>query len=262
MKKKIIIFIIIAFVAQMLSGCTDKSKQENEYVQMVTRAVNHNYAYDVEYGNAFDEFFSNSEWEYFNGIWESSDEDGDGEPDEIIDGVDVIEFTGSCQYRGVDVDVVIQFRLNLDEGVFSAEFLSLNDIPQNALTLSSLLDTVFTEYINNHPEKYEPENPDLYDENGVKDPETVDYICGIYSDIEGNGIRVEIVKTDDLHANVIMAYEGDESDYDFESVLEQGADGIFYLMAPEASIYLSSDGYLHVMDCEMSSYNSFYEKKE
>lgn len=259
--KKIVVSIMIVCFALMLFGCADESEQENDYVHMVTKAVNHNYAYDVEYGSAFNEFFGDSEWKYFNGVWESSDEDGDGEPDEIIDCVDVVEFTGSCQYRGVDVNVVIQFKLDLDKGVFTAEFLSLNDIPQNVLELSSLLDTVFTEYINNHPEEYEPKNPDLYDENGVKDPETVDYICGTYTDIEGYGIRVEIIKIDDLHANIIMSNEGDTADYNFEGELGQGADGIYYLMASEASIYLSSDGYLHVVDCEMKSYNTFYEKK-
>lgn len=263
MKKKIAIVLLIITVTLMQYGCSKSSENEN-YILMVKTAINESYDGEITYGDAFDEFFSNPQWTYFNGVWESFDDDGDGEPDEIVDDVDVVEFTGSCQYRGVSVDALVQFVLDLDEGKFSAKYLSFNDIPQDMFTMSSLFNTVFSDYINNHPEIFEPKVEDLYDDNAVKDPESVDYICGTYYDIENYDIKVEITKIDDLHAQVKLSSgdgEGNyETDYDFTGTLEQGPDRIYTVGAAEAIVFLTKDGLLHVDTCEMNLYNTLYEK--
>lgn len=138
-------------VVMLLTGCseTDVTDQvanvaqaEDEHVLAVKGGVNTNYP-DKTYGEAFDAFFSAPTWKYFKGTKESSDEDGDGNPDSEEENVDVVEFTGYCTYQDVDVKAVIQFTLN-DDDTFTASYLSFNEVPQNMLMLSQLLDTVFT----------------------------------------------------------------------------------------------------------------------
>ena len=59
---------------------------------------------------------------------------------------DVVEFTGSCMYRDVEVDARIQFTISDDGETFEATFLSFNDIPQNNILLNALIEKAFSEY--------------------------------------------------------------------------------------------------------------------
>ena len=99
----------------------------------------------VTYGEAFENFFSDPTWEYFVGTQDGPDEDGDGEPDYTVDNVDVVEFTGGCLYANAEVTALIQFVLDNEAGTFQPVYLSFNGVPQNMLMLSGLLDTVFTQ---------------------------------------------------------------------------------------------------------------------
>lgn len=101
----------------------------------------------VTYGEAFENFFSNPSWRYFVGTQEGPDEDGDGEPDYTVENIDVVEFTGGCLYAGVEVTALIQFALDNEAGTFQPVYLSFNEVPQNMLMLSGLMDTVFSQAI-------------------------------------------------------------------------------------------------------------------
>ena len=103
----------------------------------------------VTYGEAFENFFSNPSWEYFVGIQDGPDEDGDGEPDYTVDNVAVVEFTGDCLYANAEVTALIQFVLDNDAGTFQPVYLSFNGVPQNMLMLSGLIDTVFSQAMEN-----------------------------------------------------------------------------------------------------------------
>lgn len=109
----------------------------------------------ITYGEAFDKFFSNPTWRYFKGVDDSEDETDDvgneiSEEDNKKDSKDkylnVVEFTGGCSYQDTDVDVLIQFVIDDSNKQFKVECLTLNEIPQNMLVLSSLLTKVFESY--------------------------------------------------------------------------------------------------------------------
>ena len=105
---------------------------------------------NVTYDEAFGEFFGNPTWKYFKGTSDGPDEDGDGKPDYTKDDLDVVEFTGRCTYQDVEVKALIQFVLDKEDGTFTAEYLSMNDIPQSELLLLTLIDKAFSQYEEKH----------------------------------------------------------------------------------------------------------------
>lgn len=156
MKKRIINCLLVAVLCFSMVGCgkeetinVDKQikntiQPENENVLAVKRGHSSVYP-DKTYGEAFENFFALPTWEYFVGTKEGPDDDGDGEPDYTEENIDIVEFTGDCTYKNVQVKVLLQFTLEKDSDNFTATYLSLNDVPQDNLTLMSLLETVFTD---------------------------------------------------------------------------------------------------------------------
>jgi hypothetical protein len=80
---------------------------------------------DVTVGEAFEQFFGNPHWEFF----------------EAETGESVIEFTGDCTYQEVDVEANLQFILHDD--TFEVGALSFNEVPQTELITNALLKKVF-----------------------------------------------------------------------------------------------------------------------
>ena len=105
---------------------------------------------DITYEDAFEAYFGDPTWKSFVGTQEGPDENGDGEPDYTVDNVDVVEFTGYCMYQNVKVKALIQFALDNEEGTFTSEYLSFNDVPQNMFMLYGLIEDVFDDYKENH----------------------------------------------------------------------------------------------------------------
>ena len=99
----------------------------NPYVQMVKGGHPTSYP-NRNYGEAFGSFFSHPSWRYF----------------ESDQGKDVVEFNGGCLYDGHEVEVCVQFVLDVAGGSFETAYLSFNDVPQNRLMLSALIEKVFT----------------------------------------------------------------------------------------------------------------------
>lgn len=101
---------------------------DNKYVQMVKGG----YRTDdpsVTYETAFSSFFGTPRWKYFKG-------DNDQ---------DVVEFTGDCIYRDVSVKARIQFIVDEENGTFEATYLAFNEVPQDALTLATVISKAFEE---------------------------------------------------------------------------------------------------------------------
>ena len=119
---------------------------EDEHVTGVKNGTNTAYP-GVTYGEAFENFFADPSWKYFVGTKEGPDDDEDGEPDYTIEDVDVVEFTGRCLYADVEVTALIQFTLNMEDGTFEPSYLSFNDVPQTMLMLVGMMDTVFTQAV-------------------------------------------------------------------------------------------------------------------
>lgn len=152
LRNKISIFLVLILMTG-LYGCgsddvTDQvaniSQLEDPHILSVKGGSPNAYP-DKIYGDAFENFFEYPTWKYFVGVKESTDEDGDGEPDYVEENVDIVEFTGYCMYSEVKVKALIQFTLSKDDDTFEATYLSFNDVPQNTFMLLALLDAVFTD---------------------------------------------------------------------------------------------------------------------
>lgn len=149
--KKIHYLCMISVILVFLTGCSEtditdqmanikNAKEEHVLSVKGGSPVGHP---DMTFGEAFDNFFAYPTWQYFVGIQEGYDEDGDGKPDYTIDNVDVVEFTGYCTYQDVEVKARIQFTLAEDGDTFETTYLAFNEVPQNRLILYALLDKVF-----------------------------------------------------------------------------------------------------------------------
>ncbi len=126
MKKRIVRkLVMILAVCFLLIGCGTTYNENNENIQFVKEGTLGSYT--TTCGKAFDDFFDNPKWGYFNS--ES--------------GEDVVEFTGKCLYDNVEVEVLMQFTLNKAAGTFSVNYLSFNDVTQNKLMVTALLEAVF-----------------------------------------------------------------------------------------------------------------------
>ena len=98
------------------------------YVRMVKEAKNSNYG--ITYGAAFDSFFSNPRWSYF----------------EASSGEDVVEFTGNFYYKNEPAKAKIQFVLDLYNGTMEVYHLSINGEAQSRMMLLAMLEKVFESY--------------------------------------------------------------------------------------------------------------------
>lgn len=151
--KKLVCILLTITMAVTLSACgaddiTDQIanvvQEEDEHVLSVKNGTPNAYP-GKKYGETFDNFFASPTWKYFVGTKEGEDEDGDGNPDYTEENVEIVEFTGYCTYQEVEVKALIQFTLNEEDGTFEASYLSFNDVPQNMLMLSALLEAAFTD---------------------------------------------------------------------------------------------------------------------
>lgn len=104
----------------------DVSDSENRYVRMVKGGYRVGQP-ELTYGDAFEYFFASPRWKYFIGE----------------DGQDVVEFTGDCMYRDVSVKARIQFIVDEENGTFEPGYLAYNEVPQDVITRSVLIQTVF-----------------------------------------------------------------------------------------------------------------------
>lgn len=141
--KKIFVLCLVA-VLLLLSGCststvegagkevedaiTNITDADNKYVQMVKGGYREGNP-DLTYDDAFNAFFGTPRWKYFKGEDEQ----------------DVVEFTGDCTYQDTPVKARIQFVVDEENGTFEATYLAFNEVPQNMLMLSGLIETVFSE---------------------------------------------------------------------------------------------------------------------
>ena len=112
-------------VKDQLKNIADK---DNKYVQGVKNASPEQFP-NKTYGDAFAGFFGTPAWKYF---------DADS-------GEKVVEFTGFCTYQNVEVKAKLQFIISEDGKTFEIGALSFNDVPQNQLIKTSLLEKAFSE---------------------------------------------------------------------------------------------------------------------
>ena len=128
MRKRIMnLLVVLLSVCFLVVGCGVTYNENNENIQFVKQGTSRAYPNATTYGKAFDAFFDNPTWGYF-----------------VADtGEDVVEFTGNCFYDNVEVEALIQFTLDKKAGTFEVNYVSFNDVTQNQLVVSALLEAIF-----------------------------------------------------------------------------------------------------------------------
>ena len=107
--------------------------QEDEHVIGVKNGYP-NAIPDITYGKAFESFFGNPTWKYF----------------EADTGEQVVEFTGYCTYQDAKVKARLQFILSEDGESFETGALSFNDVPQSTMIANAMVYKAFEEYASKH----------------------------------------------------------------------------------------------------------------
>lgn len=101
----------------------------DSYINMIKNGYPELYP-NITYREAFDAFFEECEWEYF----------------ESEDGRNVVEFHGYCMYGDEQVLITIQFLVYEDKGTFEIYTAAIDGEEQPALVYSLLLLKVFESY--------------------------------------------------------------------------------------------------------------------
>ncbi len=164
-------FAVILLALMMLfaaAGCDDVSDAANSIAAEATedatvKSVREGHPRseeykDITFDEAFGSFFEYPTWRHFTGTRTEAEEDGEAEP-AAEEEVEVVEFTGNCMYQNVKVKVLIQFEVK-EDGTFEAVYCSLNDVPQNMLVMSSLIQKAFDTAYEKRYGQLPPDNQD------------------------------------------------------------------------------------------------------
>ena len=139
-------------------------QKDNVYIEMVKNGYNTAYP-EKTYGEAFEAFFSNPTWKYF----------------EAETGETVVEFTGGCMYLDAEVKARLQFILDIEAGSFEVGALSFNDVPQMELITAGLLSSIFEE----------GQEQDVLEDSSVNTDNNLEEEI-IYDDVpEGGGVKAD-----------------------------------------------------------------------
>ncbi|MCI5597029.1 MAG: YARHG domain-containing protein [Lachnospiraceae bacterium] len=170
MKKRMTWFLAILLVAVLVTGCSGRKNQdsgseqsdgqqatigeaktsteEDSHVLMVKNGCPSNYP-DSPYGQVFEKYFENPSWGYF----QAKDEKGNI--------VDIVEFTGDCEFEKADYKAQIQFTVDVTNNSFEATYLALDGEAQTMTTLQKVL-----------ADAYSKEGPAVSGQVGVPAAET------------------------------------------------------------------------------------------
>ncbi|MED0665952.1 hypothetical protein P4T04_06425 [Bacillus badius] len=103
-----------------------EATKDNEYLLSVQNGSLTDYP-DVTLKDAFGQFFSSPKWKYF----------------QADTGEHVVEFTGYCTYMEKKVKATMQFVVEEGNEQFEIGALDFNEVPQNELVKSALLQKIY-----------------------------------------------------------------------------------------------------------------------
>lgn len=134
----VVVLAVIGAAVGIIIGVTSDSGSDdggsvgstyvNPYVTIVKTTKNSNYG--ITYGAAFDSFFTNPQWSYF----------------QATSGEHVVEFEGGFYYDGAPATATVQFVVDTTAGTLEVYHLSINGVSQSRLVLSALVKKVFESY--------------------------------------------------------------------------------------------------------------------
>ena len=111
-------------------AAADQTKEEDSHITMVKKGCPANYP-DSPYGEVFEKYFENPSWGYF----EAKDEKGKV--------VDIVEFTGNCEFEKADYKAQVQFTVDEEKNSFDATYLALDGEAQTMTKLQEFLTAVY-----------------------------------------------------------------------------------------------------------------------
>ena len=114
--------LLICFLVLMVSGCAG----EHKYVQLVKEGTMQMEP-NIKIGKAFDEFFGNPKWKYFD----------------ATDGSKVVEFDGECTWWGAEAHCTIQFLIT-SETTFELWWVKINNQELNKIESAAILHKALT----------------------------------------------------------------------------------------------------------------------
>lgn len=229
----------------------------SRYVDMVRNGYPEIYP-DITYGQAFDAFFSDGEWEYF-----TSDR-----------GEKVVEFNGSCLSGSDRVSVTIQFLVDEDQGTFEVYTAAIDGEIQPELVYSLLLLNIFDSYGsdsgngrldlgNNEPAYDEPvyDTP-IYDESVYHEPAYHDNLPDA-SYNQPAGLNIDTVAWESIYEMAGLWSGGDivltisiYSDAETYVAYEE-VGTCFYGEILGTLCFIGSDGISQYLSCELDQGDSF-----
>ena len=131
MRKTLLYLMLLFLLSTLASGCGDKPNALTSLdprTKVVREGHLINYK-NVSIGDAYNAFFSDPQWRYF----ETSNKER------------IVEFSGGCTYMDTPVKVTQQFKVHADNS-FAAGYLAFNDVPQVQLISAAMIATVFESY--------------------------------------------------------------------------------------------------------------------
>ncbi|MDE7477931.1 MAG: zinc ribbon domain-containing protein [Lachnospiraceae bacterium] len=128
-RMKLLIAVVATVSCLLLIVFGIAYETNNSYIKIVKNGHPELYP-DITYGKAFEAFFGDCKWEYF----------------ESEDGKSVVEFNGNCLYGNDKATVTIQFLVNADQNTFEVYTAGIDGEEQPALVYSLLLLKVFESY--------------------------------------------------------------------------------------------------------------------
>lgn len=112
--------------ADAAAGKAEEPTEEDSHIAMVKNGCPANYP-DSPYGKVFESFFENPSWGYFA---------AENEKGEVVD---IVEFTGDCEFQKANYKAQIQFTVDEANNAFDATYLALDGEAQTMTKLQELL---------------------------------------------------------------------------------------------------------------------------
>ena len=100
--------------------------ESSKYIDQVKNGTLNSHQ-SVTVGKAFEDFFSDTDWEYFTSE----------------NNQNIVEFTGTYNINNKKYKTLIQFAVNNNSTEFEMKYLEVNGKPQNLLSWNSLLSNIY-----------------------------------------------------------------------------------------------------------------------
>ncbi len=122
----VLVIVSVGVASLYLAAVGGGDSSQSEVVQMVREGILEDYPAQT-LGDAVDSFFRNPRWDHIRGE----------------DGNDYVNITGKASFMDSTVDMLLQYRVDRESGVFELQAFEMNDVPQNMIMYNGLLSAMY-----------------------------------------------------------------------------------------------------------------------